>query len=72
MLNSEVLYLKRKFGQWQEDGKQQSKVNLEFYEYVEALKLAGDPSIPAGQVFSSSSLAINLILLPTIPMTADS
>lgn len=43
---SEVIQLKRKFGQWQEDG----SINLEFYEYVEAVKITGDPYVPAGQV----------------------
>lgn len=47
---SEVLYLKRKFGQWQEDPATQKQEDLEFYEYVEATKLTGDLSIPAGQV----------------------
>lgn len=46
---SEILHLRRKFGQWQEDGGTKSK-NLEFCEYVEALKLTGDRYVPAGQV----------------------
>ncbi|XXG55774.1 hypothetical protein AAC387_Pa03g3367 [Persea americana] len=49
LYSSEIIHLRRKFGQWQEDsGKKSSK--LEFYEYVEALKLTGDPYVPAGQV----------------------
>nr|XP_043627528.1 protein EXECUTER 1, chloroplastic-like [Erigeron canadensis] len=44
---SEVIHLKRKFGQWQENGNMK---NLEFYEYVEAVKITGDPYVPAGQV----------------------
>ncbi|KAF6160608.1 hypothetical protein GIB67_019548 [Kingdonia uniflora] len=50
LYTSEVIHLKRKFGQWQEDGLTQKPPNLEFYEYVEALKLTGDPQVPAGQV----------------------
>ncbi|KAJ8506153.1 hypothetical protein OPV22_007039 [Ensete ventricosum] len=49
MYSSNVLHLKRKYGQWQEDYAQ-GQMNLEFYEYVEAIKLTGDPSVPAGQV----------------------
>ncbi|URE05272.1 UvrD/REP helicase N-terminal domain [Musa troglodytarum] len=49
MYSSNVLHLKHKYGQWQEDYTQ-GKMNLEFYEYVEAIKLTGDPSVPAGQV----------------------
>ncbi|XP_008776948.1 protein EXECUTER 1, chloroplastic isoform X2 [Phoenix dactylifera] len=50
MYTSEILHLKRKFGQWQEDPATQKQANLEFYEYVEAIKLTGDLSVPAGQV----------------------
>ena len=47
---SEVIHLKRKFGQWKEDGSMKEFSNLEFYEYVEAVKITGDPYVPAGQV----------------------
>ncbi|KAJ0970066.1 hypothetical protein J5N97_022943 [Dioscorea zingiberensis] len=47
---SEILHLKRKFGQWQENDGSQRHDDLEFYEYVEALKLTGSLSVPAGQV----------------------
>ncbi|KAM1264344.1 hypothetical protein ACFX2J_034165 [Malus domestica] len=50
LYTSEVIHLRRKFGQWKEDGGTQEPLNLEFYEYVEALKLTGDPYVPAGQV----------------------
>ncbi|KAF8406094.1 hypothetical protein HHK36_008174 [Tetracentron sinense] len=50
LYSSEVIHLRRKFGQWQEDGRTQEPPNLEFYEYVEAIKLTGDPYVPAGQV----------------------
>uniref|UniRef100_A0A5B7A2W9 Uncharacterized protein n=1 Tax=Davidia involucrata TaxID=16924 RepID=A0A5B7A2W9_DAVIN len=48
LYTSGVIHLRRKFGQWQEDGA--TPPNLEFYEYVEAVKLTGDPYVPAGQV----------------------
>ncbi|KAK3420186.1 hypothetical protein EUGRSUZ_G00990 [Eucalyptus grandis] len=48
--SSEVIQLRRKFGQWQEDGQTKDRTELEFYEYVEALKLTGDRYVPAGKV----------------------
>ncbi|CAJ1936143.1 unnamed protein product [Sphenostylis stenocarpa] len=50
LYSSEVIHLKRRFGQWQEDNGAKEPSDLEFYEYVEALKLTGDPYVPAGQV----------------------
>ncbi|KAK1299959.1 hypothetical protein QJS10_CPB13g00218 [Acorus calamus] len=48
--SSDIIHLKRKFGQWKEDDGIQKFQTLEFYEYVEALKLTGDISVPAGEV----------------------
>lgn len=42
--------MRRRFGQWHEDSGAREPSDLEFYEYVEALKLTGDPYVPAGQV----------------------
>ncbi|XP_065638888.1 protein EXECUTER 1, chloroplastic [Quercus suber] len=52
LYTSEVIHLRRKFGQWQEDGGKKEPSDLEFYEYVEAVKLTGDPYVPAGKVIS--------------------
>ncbi|KAL5230350.1 hypothetical protein ABZP36_029126 [Zizania latifolia] len=48
--DSEVLSLQRKFGQWREDDSSEEHMGLQFYEYVEAVKLTGDNLVPAGQV----------------------
>ncbi|CAL0331463.1 unnamed protein product [Lupinus luteus] len=50
LFSSEVIQMKHRFGHWQEDGGAKESSDLEFYEYVEALKLTGDPYVPAGQV----------------------
>ncbi|PON38923.1 Protein EXECUTER [Parasponia andersonii] len=50
LYTSEVIHLQRKFGQWKDDSGTTEPSNLEFYEYVEALKITGDPYVPAGQV----------------------
>jgi len=42
--------LRCRYGHWQEDGGNKESSDLEFYQYVEALKLTGDPYVPAGQV----------------------
>lgn len=48
--DSEILSLQRKFGQWREDYSSEEHRDLQFYEYVEAVKLTGDNLVPAGQV----------------------
>lgn len=50
LYSSEVIHLKRRFGQWKEDGSTKKSSKIEFYEYVEAVKLTGDAYVPAGQV----------------------
>uniref|UniRef100_A0A0E0M8Z0 Uncharacterized protein n=1 Tax=Oryza punctata TaxID=4537 RepID=A0A0E0M8Z0_ORYPU len=58
--DSETLSLQRKFGQWREDDSSEEHRDLQFYEYVEAVKLTGDNLVPAGQDES------HLILGPVI------
>ena len=60
LYSSEVIQLRRKFGQWQEDGVTKESKNLEFYEYIEAVKLTGDHYVPAGQVI--------LVYIPSVPI----
>ncbi|KAL3538714.1 hypothetical protein ACH5RR_002080 [Cinchona calisaya] len=50
LYTSEVIHLRHRFGQWKEDGRKKEPPNVEFYEYVEAVKLTGDPYVPAGQI----------------------
>ncbi|KAH6773215.1 UvrB/UvrC domain protein [Perilla frutescens var. frutescens] len=50
LYTSEVIHMKRRFGQWKEDGSTKKPSKMEFYEYVEAVKLTGDAYVPAGQV----------------------
>ncbi|KAJ4832800.1 hypothetical protein Tsubulata_044942 [Turnera subulata] len=47
---SEVIQLQHKYGQWQDGIGNKDVSSLEFYEYVEAVKLTGDPYVPAGEV----------------------
>ncbi|EPS72739.1 hypothetical protein M569_02016, partial [Genlisea aurea] len=50
MYTSEIIHMKRKFGQWKDDASKKTPSKLEFYEYVEAIKITGDAYVPAGQV----------------------
>ncbi|KAF8083721.1 hypothetical protein N665_0755s0004 [Sinapis alba] len=50
LYTSEVIHLKRKFGQWKGGKESKKTTDIEFYEYVEAVKLTGDPYVPAGKV----------------------